>query len=93
MGSVEDFFNQEYYGNTILDYLIAFGIVLAAIIGGKLLYWISKKFISKLTARSKTNLDDIIVDKVEEPVVFGMVLGVSWWALQTKLSYSQTRSR
>lgn len=82
------YFDKLYYGNTIEQYLIAFGIILAAIIGGKLLYWISKKFISKLTARSKSKLDDIIVDKVEEPVVFGIVLGVSWWALSTKLNYS-----
>ncbi len=82
------FFERLYYGNTIEQYLIAFGIILGAIIGGKLLYWVSKRFISKLTARSKSKLDDIIVDKVEEPVVFGIVLGVSWWALSTKLNYS-----
>ena len=74
------FFDKLYYGNTIEQYLIAFGIILAAIIGGKILYWISKKFISKLTARTKSKLDDIIADKLEEPVVFGIVLGVSWWA-------------
>ena len=78
---MSDFFDTIYYHNTVLDYLIAFGIVLGALIGGKILYWISKKFISKLTARTKTNLDDIIVDKVEEPVVFGLVLGTSWWAI------------
>ncbi|MDG1913835.1 MAG: mechanosensitive ion channel family protein [Crocinitomix sp.] len=82
------FFDKLYYGNTIEQYLIAFGIILAAIIGGKILYWISKKFISKLTARTKSKLDDIIADKLEEPVVFGIVLGVSWWALSTKLNYS-----
>ncbi|MFT5823231.1 MAG: MscS family membrane protein [Crocinitomix sp.] len=81
-------FEKLYYGNTIEQYLIAFGIILAAIIGGKLLYWVSKRFISKLTARSKSKLDDIIVDKIEEPVVFALVLGVSWWALSSKLNYS-----
>lgn len=84
----DSFWDATYYGNTILEYLIAFGIILGAILGGKILYWISKKFIKKLTARTKTNLDDIIVDKIEEPVVFGLVLGVSWWALNTKLHYS-----
>jgi MscS family membrane protein len=78
---MDDFFSKTYYGNTVLEYLIAFGIVLGAIIGGKILYWISKKFIKQITSRTKTNLDDIIVDKVEEPVIFGLVLGTSWWAL------------
>lgn len=84
---MSDFFDELYYGNTVLEYLEAFGIILGALIGGKILYWISKKFISKLTARTKTNLDDIIVDKVEEPVVFGLVLGTSWWALN-RLNFS-----
>lgn len=86
MDTFTDFFNKTFYGNTVQEYLIAFGIVLGAIIAGKILYWISKRFISKLTARSKSKLDDIIVDKVEEPVVFGMVLGVSWWALNSQLT-------
>ncbi|NOQ71651.1 MAG: mechanosensitive ion channel [Crocinitomix sp.] len=81
-------FEKLYYGNTIYQYLIAFGIILAALVGGKILYWVSKRFISKLTARTKSKLDDIIVDKIEEPVVFALVLGVSWWALSTKLNYS-----
>lgn len=75
-----NFWESKYYGNTILDYAIVFGIILGAIIVGKILFIISKKVIKKITAKTKTNLDDIIVDKVEEPVVFGMVLGASWYA-------------
>lgn len=86
MEAVSKFLDKTFYGNTVQEYLITFGIILAAIIGGKILYWISKKFISKLTARSKSKLDDIIVDKVEEPVVFGLVLGMSWWAISSQLS-------
>ncbi len=82
-----DFFQQEFYGNTIKDYLIAFGIILAALVAGKILYWISSKFLGKLTAKTKSKLDDILVDKLEEPLVFGLVLGVSWWALNTYLTY------
>lgn len=88
MDALTEFFSKEFYGNTIQNYAIAFGIILAGLIAGKLLYWISKKFISKLTKRTKTKLDDIIVDKVEEPVVFGLVLGTAWWALTSRLTYS-----
>lgn len=86
MDNFSDFFNRTYYGNTVQEYFIAFGIILGAILAGKLVYWISKRFISKLTAKSKSKLDDIIVDKVEEPVVFGLVLGTSWWAINTQLT-------
>lgn len=76
-----NFWEIEYYGNTILDYSISLGIILGAILAAKLLYWLSKNVIKKMTARTKTNLDDIIVDKVEEPIVFGLVLWASWYGL------------
>lgn len=74
-------YEKEYYGNTLLEYAITLGIILGAVIGAKLIYWISKNVIKKITARTKTNLDDIIVDKVEEPIMFGAVLGAAWYAL------------
>ncbi|UKN01259.1 mechanosensitive ion channel family protein [Paracrocinitomix mangrovi] len=76
-----NFWEKYYYGNTILDYAICLGIILGAIIVAKILYWVSSNIIKKLTAKTKTNLDDIIVDKVEEPVMFGLVIGASWWAI------------
>ena len=82
-----DFLNQTFYGNTIQEYGLTFLIILGAGIAGKFLYWVSRKFLTKLTAKTKGKLDDIIVDKVEEPLVFGLVLGVSWWALITRLKY------
>jgi MscS family membrane protein len=69
-----EFWETEYYGNTILDYTISLGIILGIVIAAKLLYWLSKNVIKKMTQKTKTNLDDIIVDMVEEPVVFGLVL-------------------
>lgn len=81
------FWETEYYGNSILDYAIVLGIILGAVLVGKILFVISKKVIKKLTAKTKTNLDDIIVDKVEEPVIFGLVLGAAWYALNM-LEYS-----
>lgn len=82
-----NFWDTEYYGNTIADYAIVLGIILGAVIVGKILFVLSKKVIKKITAKTKTNLDDIIVDKVEEPVIFGLVLWATWYALNM-LDYS-----
>ncbi|PHR50062.1 MAG: transporter [Fluviicola sp.] len=76
-----EFWDTEYYGNTLLDYTISLGIILGTVIAAKLLYWLSKNVIKKMTQKTKTNLDDIIVDMVEEPVVFGLVLWGTWYAL------------
>jgi len=75
------FWETKYYGNTLVDYLIVLGIILGSVIAAKILYWISKNVIKKMTQKTKTNLDDILVDKIEEPVVFGLILGASWYAL------------
>lgn len=84
------FWDKEYYGNTILDYSVALGIILGAIIAGKLLYWLSSNVLKKITAKTKTNLDDIIVDKVEEPVLFGAVMGACWYAIN-RLNFGMSR--
>lgn len=63
-----------FYGNTIGDVAIALGILFGSIIVAKILYWAIGKFVKRLTARTKTRLDDIIVDMVEEPLVFGLVI-------------------
>ena len=75
------FWNKTYYGNTLLEYAIVLGIILGSIIAGKVLYWASKNILKKITAKTKTNLDDIIIDKVEEPVIFGAILAACWYAI------------
>ncbi|MBD3636849.1 MAG: mechanosensitive ion channel family protein [Crocinitomicaceae bacterium] len=76
-----EFWETEYYGNTVLEYAICLGIILGSVIAAKILYWLSSNVIKKLTKKTKTKLDDIIVDKIEEPVMFGLVLAASWYAL------------
>ena len=82
-----NFWNKVYYGNTILDYVICLGIIVGSILVAKILYFVSKHTIKALTKRTKTNLDDIIVDQIEEPVIFGMILAAAVYALNT-LNYS-----
>lgn len=78
---MKDFFTKEFYGNTIQEWLISFGIILAAIIIAKVLYWATRKFLKKLALKTKTSLDDILVDKLEEPVVYGIGLIGFYWAV------------
>jgi MscS family membrane protein len=75
-----EFWETVYYGNTIIDYAISLGIIAGAVLAAKILYWLSKNVVTRLTKKTKTNLDDIIVDMVEEPVVFGLVLWAAWYA-------------
>ncbi|MCP4544522.1 MAG: mechanosensitive ion channel [Chloroflexi bacterium] len=65
---------MEYYGNTIVEWLIVFGLILASFVAGKVIYWIFGRWIKFLTRKTKTQLDDLIVDMVEEPIVAVVIL-------------------
>jgi len=77
-----DFFSEKFYYNTIGDWLIAAGIVLATMIAAKLIYWVLRNIIKKITQKTKTTLDDILLESLQQPIVFGMVVFGIWFALK-----------
>ena len=85
---MKEFLNKDFYGNTIQDWAISFGIILAALIIGKILYWIIGKFVKKAAAKTKSGLDDLLVDKLEEPVVYGLIIIGFYWGFQ-RLSFGE----
>ena len=79
---MKEFFTKTFYGNTIVEWSISLGIVLASLILAKLLLWLTKNIVTKLTKKTKTKLDDIIVDMIEEPIAFGLILLGLWYAIK-----------
>lgn len=71
---MSDLLEKNFYDNTILEWATALGIVLAAVIAGKIFYWFCATVVKKLTAKTRSNLDDLIVDMVEEPVVVALTV-------------------
>ncbi len=82
------FFAKQFYNNTITDWSISLLIILGSIIIGKVLFWISNKFLKKITAKSKSKLDDIILDMIEEPVVLALAIAGIWVGLE-RLHFSE----
>ena len=58
------FMEKTFYGNTILDWLHAFGLIIFAITTGKAICWAFGRFVKKYTKKTKTRLDDIIIDMI-----------------------------
>ena len=79
--AMNEFFSREFYNSTIGDWAISLVIIVGVLVGTKILYWIIGKIVKKITARSKTKLDDIIVDMLEEPVILGLTIAGVWYAL------------
>ncbi len=75
-----EFLNTTYYGNTVQEWLISLGIILFVVLLGKAVYWLFSKIIKAFTAKTKNKLDDIIVDLVEEPIVFMLIASGIWFA-------------
>lgn len=80
---LHNFLSTTYYGNTVGRWALALVIIVAALVVGKALYWVFKNVARALTARTKTKLDDIILDMVEEPIVFALTLIGIWYGLRT----------
>ena len=76
-----DFLEKIYYHNTVLEWAIALGIILGGVIVAKILYWFTSTFIKKITAKTKTQLDDLLIDKVEKPVIFIVIIAAYYWAI------------
>ena len=70
-----------YYGNTVQEWLISLGIILFVVILGKVIYWVFSKVVKAFTSRTATSLDDIIVDLIEEPIVFMVMAFGIWFAI------------
>lgn len=69
-----DFFNRTYYGNTVSQWLTTFLLILGAVIIGRVLYWVVSRGLKSFARRSKIQLDEILVDALEEPVVVLLIL-------------------
>ena len=80
---MDGFFSKAFYGNTIGEWLIAFSIIAAGIILGKIIYWIIGKFVKAATKKTKTKLDDILVDMLEEPIIWAIFTFALWYSLGT----------
>ena len=79
----EDLFSKLYYGNTILDWSIAFGIIIFTALLAKAVYFIAGRFFKRLTSKTKNRFDDLLFDLFEEPVILALVIVGIWYAFTT----------
>ena len=80
---IQETLSRSYYGNTVSGWLTALAIIVGAVLLGKLAYWIFGNVFKKLSAKTETKLDDLIIDMIEEPVVLVISIGGIWYGLGT----------
>ena len=72
---------QEFLHNPIRDWCIALILVLVAIIVARTIYWFIEKHVKKLTEKTATKLDDLLIEMIKKPLVFASALGGAWVGL------------
>ena len=55
---MNDLLAQNYYQNTLREWLIGLGIIVGSVMLGRAVYWIFSKIVRAFTSRSKIDLDD-----------------------------------
>ncbi len=78
-----EFLEKQFYGNTVQEWTVALGIILGSVILSKVVYWIFSRVVKKLTQKTKTRLDDLIIDMVEEPIAFAIIILGIWYGFHT----------
>ncbi len=78
---MSEFFEKTFYGNTVAEWSVALLIIAGTFIAAKVVYWLSGNIIKRITKKTKSKLDDLIIDKIEEPVILALVLGGIWYAV------------
>lgn len=78
-----EFLQQPFYGNRIQDWIVAALIIVGSLVLGKVFYWLLKNVVRRFTGKTKTKIDDIVVDMLEEPLVMAVGVGGFWLALRT----------
>ena len=77
----QSIWHHTYYGNTVQQWAISLGIILGSFILAKTLYWLFSGLARRIAAKTETQIDDIVIDLVEEPIVASIVASGIWFSL------------
>ncbi len=78
---------NTYYNNTLQDWLISLTILVVALFINLAISLINRRYLQRLADRTKTQLDNILVNTLETPLKVGIILIAVWVALH-RLSLS-----
>jgi len=73
---------MKFYGNSVFEWFIACIIIVSSFLLAKLIYWVCRNILRKFTKKTKTDLDDLLLDNIEEPFVFSIIIFGFWKSKQ-----------
>ena len=76
-----EFLDKVVLGNTVEDWGIALGIIIGSFLATKIIYWIIANVVKRLTKKTKTNLDDVLIETLEKPIIYSILIWGYWIAI------------
>ena len=76
-----EFLDYRFLGNSIEVWAVALAIIIGTFVATKIVYWVLSNILRKLTAKTKTNLDDVLIDKLEKPIRYSILIIGYWIAI------------
>jgi MscS family membrane protein len=74
MKSAFGFLQHELYHNSIMNWLIAFAIITASVVLARLFYWFVSWVLHRVTRQTATELDDLIIKRIDTPIALGVIV-------------------
>jgi MscS family membrane protein len=68
------------FGNTLQQYFVFLGVILFGVLLGKVTSWVIQNIIKAFASKTKTKVDDVLVDIFDGPLVFAVFIAVVWYA-------------
>ena len=81
MNPTEEFLLREYWGNPVQDYLIALGIIVVGLVLVQVFKRLLLKRFEKLVLKSKSRLDDMIINGLERFGLPVISFAIIYWAI------------
>lgn len=82
-------FETLYYGNTIIQWVIALTLMFASFIGSKLVVWLVSRWAGLLASKTESDLDDLMIEAAKSPLsLIIMIFGIRFSLSTLHLSES-----
>lgn len=78
---MEEILQKKFFHNTIEHWLISVAILVATIIFARLIYRFVNFTLKQFTARTKSRLDDVILEQLQSPAILSIILAGLWFSI------------
>jgi MscS family membrane protein len=79
---VDEFLAITFWHNDLETWIKAVLFIVGGIFIGKLIVWFLEKIVKRITGKTKTNLDDVLIEAVKKPAVFFITITGFWSAIE-----------